>query len=322
MTSRCASRSRTHGADRDRGRPELPRGGRSRRTPSRRRSQTIRTRSTPGRPGPASSTRRTATAGITALRLRLSLRREALRPDRQARRRRRPSTAHRRGRVRERRRRAAARRLPRAGLRRRCARTAPVLHRRRGAGRLRAPPATAFTGFEQQRVVPDIITVAKGDGQRPPESGGVITRRAIARKSPARLTGQLLLVGRRQQSSCRLPGWPCSTRCAMTACRPTRHPWATTSRCGSCRLAERHPLIGPMHGMGLCAGIELVATARRSSRRQRRRSRSASGCAVGVVVQPTSDRMNVLKVKPPLCITRESCDFVLEQLERTQIHGW
>jgi 4-aminobutyrate aminotransferase-like enzyme len=43
---------------------------------------------------------------------------------------------------------------------------------------------------------------------------------------------------------------------------------------------------------------------------------------LGVVVQPTSDRMNVLKVKPPLCLTRASCDFVLEQLERALVEGW
>ena len=52
-----------------------------------------------------------------------------------------------------------------------------------------------FFGFEQQGVVPDIITVAKAMGNGHP-IGGVITRRAIA-ESPAR-DRQLLLVGRRQ----------------------------------------------------------------------------------------------------------------------------
>jgi 4-aminobutyrate aminotransferase-like enzyme len=75
--------------------------------------------------------------------------------------------------------------------------------------------------------------------------------------------------------------------------------------------------------MGLYAGIELVrhhdtlepATEEAFAICERMRE-------LGIIVQPTSDRMNVLKVKPPLCITRESCDFFLDQLERTLVEGW
>jgi 4-aminobutyrate aminotransferase-like enzyme len=88
-------------------------------------------------------------------------------------------------------------------------------------------------------------------------------------------------------------------------------------------LAERHPLIGAMHGQGLYAGIELVrdretlepATEETFAICERLRE-------LGVIVQPTSDRMNVLKVKPPLCISRESGDFFLDQLERVLVEGW
>lgn len=30
---------------------------------------------------------------------------------------------------------------------------------------------------------------------------------------------------------------------------------------------------------------------------------------LGVIVQPTGDHLNVLKIKPPLCISRESAEF-------------
>jgi 4-aminobutyrate aminotransferase-like enzyme len=86
---------------------------------------------------------------------------------------------------------------------------------------------------------------------------------------------------------------------------------------------DRDVLMWAMHGMGLYAGLELVrdratlepATEEAFAICERMRE-------LGVVVQPTSDRMNVLKVKPPLCMTRESCDFFLAQLERTLTDGW
>ena len=36
---------------------------------------------------------------------------------------------------------------------------------------------------------------------------------------------------------------------------------------------------------------------------------------LGVVVQPTGDRQNILKVKPPLCFSRESADFFVARLD-------
>jgi 4-aminobutyrate aminotransferase-like enzyme len=43
---------------------------------------------------------------------------------------------------------------------------------------------------------------------------------------------------------------------------------------------------------------------------------------LGIVVQPTGDHLNMLKIKPPLCITRESADFFVEQLELVLRTGW
>ena len=43
---------------------------------------------------------------------------------------------------------------------------------------------------------------------------------------------------------------------------------------------------------------------------------------LGVVIQPTGDGNNVLKVKPPLCFTRASADFVVGALDRTLAEGW
>lgn len=43
---------------------------------------------------------------------------------------------------------------------------------------------------------------------------------------------------------------------------------------------------------------------------------------LGIIVQPTSDRMCVLKIKPPLCLTRASVDRFVEALYETLTHGW
>ena len=43
---------------------------------------------------------------------------------------------------------------------------------------------------------------------------------------------------------------------------------------------------------------------------------------LGVIVQTTSERSNVLKIKPPLCLTATSADAVLAALDRVLAEGW
>jgi 4-aminobutyrate aminotransferase-like enzyme len=77
-----------------------------------------------------------------------------------------------------------------------------------------------------------------------------------------------------------------------------------------------------VHGRGLYLGVDLVrdpaakvpdpAAAHAICERMR---------AFGVVMQPTGDAFNVLKVKPPLCIDETAADHVLAALERTLREG-
>jgi 4-aminobutyrate aminotransferase-like enzyme len=39
-------------------------------------------------------------------------------------------------------------------------------------------------------------------------------------------------------------------------------------------------------------------------------------------MQPTGDHLNVLKIKPPLCLTVESADFFVDMLEKVLSEGW
>ena len=78
-----------------------------------------------------------------------------------------------------------------------------------------------------------------------------------------------------------------------------------------------------MHGLGLYLGVELVrdrvtlepAAAETAMICERMRE-------LGVIVQPTSERQNVLKVKPPLCLTIESADYFVDMLDEVLTRGW
>jgi 4-aminobutyrate aminotransferase-like enzyme len=89
------------------------------------------------------------------------------------------------------------------------------------------------------------------------------------------------------------------------------------------QLGERHPMIGAVHGRGLYLGVELV---RDRATLEPAREETAAICdrlrELGVIVQPTGDRQNVLKVKPPLCFTTESADFFISCLDDVLTRGW
>ncbi|BEI80860.1 hypothetical protein CcaverHIS002_0200200 [Cutaneotrichosporon cavernicola] len=81
-------------------------------------------------------------------------------------------------------------------------------------------------------------------------------------------------------------------------------------------LMRRHPVIGCVHGMGLYQGVELV---RDRESKEPAASETAWVCErmldYGVIIQPTSERQNVLKIKPPLTLTREHADVFVSALD-------
>ena len=88
-------------------------------------------------------------------------------------------------------------------------------------------------------------------------------------------------------------------------------------------LGERHPLVGTVHGRGLYVGVELV---RDRTTLEPAPEETAAVCRrmleLGVIVQPTGESSSILKVKPPLCLTRESADFFVDTLDRVLTEGW
>jgi len=176
-----------------------------------------------------------------------------------------------------------------------------------------------FWGFEEQGVVPDIITIAKGMGNGHP-LGAVITRREIAEAlekegyffssaggSPvSSVVGQTvldILTEERLPENARVVGGHLKARLEA--------------------LGQRFPLIGAVHGMGLYLGVEFV---RDRETLLPATEETAAICnrllELGVIMQPTGDHLNVLKIKPPLCLSRESADFFADMLARVLEEGW
>ncbi|WP_426231634.1 aminotransferase [Pararhizobium sp. DWP3-4] len=176
-----------------------------------------------------------------------------------------------------------------------------------------------FWGFEEQGVVPDIITIAKGMGNGHP-LGAVITTKAIA--------DALEKEGYFFSSA---GGSPVSSVVGMAVLDIMRDEKLQENACvvgdhlkrRLQALGQRFPLVGAVHGMGLYLGLEFVRD------RETLAPATAETAAIcdrllqlGVIMQPTGDYLNVLKIKPPLCLSQESADFFADMLERVLSDGW
>ncbi len=176
-----------------------------------------------------------------------------------------------------------------------------------------------FWGFQQQRAVPDVVAVAKSVGSGQP-IGVVITRREIAERyrtggyffsstggSPVSSAIGLAVLDviqqERLQENARVVGAHLKARLVA--------------------LASAHPIVGAVHGSGLYLGLELV---RDRVTLEPATEETAAICdrllELGVIMQPTGDFQNVLKIKPPLCVTQESVDYFVDSLERVLATGW
>jgi len=176
-----------------------------------------------------------------------------------------------------------------------------------------------FWGFEQQGVVPDVVMVAKAMGNGYP-LGAVVTSRAIAARY--RDAGYFF-------SS--TGGSPVSSVAGLTVLDVIRDEGlqANAARVGGHlkgrleELAVRHSLIGAVHGSGLYLGVEFV---RDRGTLEPATEETAAICdrmlELGVIIQPTSDRMCVLKIKPPLCLDVAGADFFADALDRVLTEGW
>ncbi|MEV7609638.1 aminotransferase [Microbacterium sp. NPDC089320] len=184
-----------------------------------------------------------------------------------------------------------------------------------GFGRM----GSTFWGFEQSGVMPDIVTIAKPMGNGFP-IGGVITSKRIADALSDQ--GQFFSSGGGSSLSCSVG---LAVLDAMVEDDLQRNALDVGRHLAEAlrALARRHPIVGPVHGQGLYLGVELV---RDSETLEPAAAEAAAICErlreLGVIVLTTSERSNVLKIKPPLCLSVGSADHVVAMLDRVLTEGW
>lgn len=163
-----------------------------------------------------------------------------------------------------------------------------------------------YWGFENWGVTPDMVTMAKGIGNGAP-LGAVTTRGEIAQHLSTRLHFNTF------------GGNPVSVLQGLATleiideeqiqrkARETGHYLQQKLL----ELQSKHALIGEVRGLGLMLGIELVKD---------RKTKEPATAETAVVVEEAKNRAlllgkgglygNVIRIKPPMCITKADCDFL------------
>jgi len=169
-----------------------------------------------------------------------------------------------------------------------------------------------YWGFQNYGVTPDIVTMAKGIGNGAPLAA-VTTRREIAESLSQRTHFNTF------------GGNPVSMAAGLAVLEVidedglqenARKIGGRMLR-GLRRLQEQYPIVGEVRGLGLMLGLELVTD----------RATQAPATAQTLEVLEAAREMglllgkggldgNVLRIKPPMCITAEDADFALDVLDR------
>ena len=169
----------------------------------------------------------------------------------------------------------------------------------------------AMWGFERHGVEPDIVTMGKPMGDGFP-IGGVVTRPEIL-ESFCETTGYFNTFG----------GNPVAAAAGLAVLDVIEDEGLIENasriggymRAGLQEIAGRHPSIGDVRGAGLFIGIEFSLPGTTDP------DPATTGHVInelkerGVLISAAGAYGNVLKVRPPLCFSRDNADLFLETLD-------
>ena len=159
-------------------------------------------------------------------------------------------------------------------------------------------------------MVPDIVTMAKGIGNGFPLAA-VTTRREIAEA----LTGKIHFNTFGGNPVSMAAGSAVLDVIEEDNLQENARAIGEVLQSGLEELQERHPLIGDVRGLGLMRGIELVRDrGTKEPAPEETLEILEATREMGVLFGKAGFYGNVLRVKPPMCLTKEDAKFALEVL--------
>jgi 4-aminobutyrate aminotransferase-like enzyme len=167
-------------------------------------------------------------------------------------------------------------------------------------------------GFQRHGVVPDILTMGKPMGNGQPVAGLLVTHDAVAE------------FGRDARYFNTFGGNTVSCAAALAVLDTIEQEglMAHAAKTGKAlregleALAARHQAIGDVRGAGMFVGVELV-----SDRTTREPDRETTSRVVnllrdkGILLSACAKGHNVLKIRPPLVLTTEQMDMVVQGID-------
>ncbi len=81
-------------------------------------------------------------------------------------------------------------------------------------------------------------------------------------------------------------------------------------------LQDRQPLIGDVRGLGLMLGVELVTDRQTKEPATTQAADAMEHCKErGLIIGKGGLEANTLRIKPPMCITKDDADFLVDCLD-------
>lgn len=169
-------------------------------------------------------------------------------------------------------------------------------------------------GYQRHNVIPDIVTMGKPMGNGQPIAGLLVTEDAVAR------------FGRDSRYFNTFAGNTVSCAAAVAVLDTIEQEGlidhaakiGNQLRDGIAVLAARHEAIGDVRGVGMFVGVEIV-----SDRETREADRATTSRVVnllrdkGILISACAIGHNVLKIRPPLVLTSEQVDMVIQGIDES-----